>query len=492
MPRTQEHRAGEKINVIEENTVDRPWYEREYIRVDWSINYATDNYEYDTLSMIGAYGEVYLLDWGLSVALSPEAGMHLPQASTINRISGTPSYMAPEMAVAAASLIDERTDVYLLGAILHEIIVGRPRHLGKSSTEILISALYSVPYEYDDSVPKELVEICHKATHVDAAQRYESAEAFRSALELFLQRRHAIRLGHKAHRRLQELKVATHQPRDEDELLIHGLFRECRFGYRESLRVWEENQEALDGLQDTVETMIAFELARGDAKAARTLMGELLRPNEALQGRLDELQAELDAEEKRVEKLEQMTHDLDIEVGKGARSWAFLLVGILCGAVSGSLLLMERLELLTFNYTMSLSSGGFVALCVIGLILTTRQGFFQNRASRRVLITGSVLVVVMLVHPIGCMLLKTPPHQSLIQLMLLFSACIGVMAAMQDLRMFAASGVYLVAYVVAAAFPGRILELMTLANFFGPALIAWVWRPGARPHPLSEELQSGP
>ncbi|MFO0675235.1 MAG: hypothetical protein U0169_01795 [Polyangiaceae bacterium] len=50
--------TGEEINVVGENTSDRPWYERKYIRVDWSKNMVTDGYEVDTLSQIGVYGGV--------------------------------------------------------------------------------------------------------------------------------------------------------------------------------------------------------------------------------------------------------------------------------------------------------------------------------------------------------------------------------------------------------------------------------------------------
>ncbi len=52
--------TGEKINVVEENASDRPWYERQYMRVDWSKNLNTDSYDFDTLSFIGVYdGTVY-------------------------------------------------------------------------------------------------------------------------------------------------------------------------------------------------------------------------------------------------------------------------------------------------------------------------------------------------------------------------------------------------------------------------------------------------
>jgi len=50
--------TGEPLNIVEENTTDRPWNEREYIRVDWSSNLATDAYDFDTLAMMGIYGGV--------------------------------------------------------------------------------------------------------------------------------------------------------------------------------------------------------------------------------------------------------------------------------------------------------------------------------------------------------------------------------------------------------------------------------------------------
>jgi hypothetical protein len=51
--------TGEELNVIEENASDRPWYDRQYMRVDWSKNLNTDAYDFDTLSMLGAFGIDY-------------------------------------------------------------------------------------------------------------------------------------------------------------------------------------------------------------------------------------------------------------------------------------------------------------------------------------------------------------------------------------------------------------------------------------------------
>jgi hypothetical protein len=50
--------TGEQMNIVEENAYDRPWYQRQYMRVDWSSNESTDTYDFDTLSLVGLFGSV--------------------------------------------------------------------------------------------------------------------------------------------------------------------------------------------------------------------------------------------------------------------------------------------------------------------------------------------------------------------------------------------------------------------------------------------------
>jgi hypothetical protein len=56
--RSYNPQTGEEYNVIVENASDRPWYQREYMRVDWSKNQITDGYDFDTLSQIGIFGGI--------------------------------------------------------------------------------------------------------------------------------------------------------------------------------------------------------------------------------------------------------------------------------------------------------------------------------------------------------------------------------------------------------------------------------------------------
>ena len=87
--------------------------------------------------MIGAFGEVYLLDWGLALATGGEAGRHLQLAATTREIGGTLAYAAPEMFDLVAAPFSERTDIYLLGAMLFEITTGARPHAGSDAERLL-------------------------------------------------------------------------------------------------------------------------------------------------------------------------------------------------------------------------------------------------------------------------------------------------------------------------------------------------------------------
>jgi serine/threonine protein kinase len=95
--------------------------------------------------MIGGHGEVYVVDWGIAMALDDDGSGRLPIAAASREIVGTPSYMAPEMLAGDGTKLGVWTDVYLLGAMLHELIAGAPPHRGETIMAVLHAALSLEP-----------------------------------------------------------------------------------------------------------------------------------------------------------------------------------------------------------------------------------------------------------------------------------------------------------------------------------------------------------
>jgi PAS domain S-box-containing protein len=141
--------------------------------------------------MLGNFGEVIVLDWGLAklMDLPEEEAANTSRTSwnetqdaglTIQgEIIGTPAYMAPEQAEGRLNQIDERTDVYGLGAMLYEILTGQPPFAGSSTLDVLKKAIRdnpAPPRELWPEVPLALEEICLKALAKDPAERYARAE----------------------------------------------------------------------------------------------------------------------------------------------------------------------------------------------------------------------------------------------------------------------------------------------------------------------------
>jgi tetratricopeptide (TPR) repeat protein/predicted Ser/Thr protein kinase len=99
--------------------------------------------------MVGAYGEVYVLDWGLAKTraareeLRPEGGILPTHDAGLTRegaVFGTPAYLPPEQARGDLDAVTARSDVFALGGILLEILTGKPPHLGTTTDVVLRAA----------------------------------------------------------------------------------------------------------------------------------------------------------------------------------------------------------------------------------------------------------------------------------------------------------------------------------------------------------------
>jgi serine/threonine protein kinase len=163
--------------------------------------------------MVGDFGEVYVMDWGLAKLLGkgpgdcgqPSAGASTQVATSrgvdaqltqAGAILGTPAYMPPEQALGQP--VDERCDVYALGAILYEILTLTPPAGRGDRVPVLLRVAKGTiepPAQRAPArarqgwVPPELSAIALKALAKDPAGRYQSVEALKHDVELFLEGR---------------------------------------------------------------------------------------------------------------------------------------------------------------------------------------------------------------------------------------------------------------------------------------------------------------
>jgi eukaryotic-like serine/threonine-protein kinase len=159
--------------------------------------------------MMGRFGEVLVMDWGLAKALGKNA-LPMEQTESVadlsspdgeasqtmeGSIAGTPAYMSPEQAAGKISELNERTDIYSLGAMLYEILSGHPPYKGTSALDVVKQVLTAPPPSLSSGtygfrpIPRELKSICEKAMERDPGMRYASVQAMRDDLQNYLLQR---------------------------------------------------------------------------------------------------------------------------------------------------------------------------------------------------------------------------------------------------------------------------------------------------------------
>ena len=126
-----------------------------------------------------------VMDFGLAKDVTQDT-----RVTQSGALLGTPCYMSPEQ--AEGQKIDVRSDVYSIGAMLYELLTGRPPHRGDSLVEVLHSILRNEPIAIKQIVPgvhQDIVTICMQAMHKRPEKRYASARELEADIERFLEGR---------------------------------------------------------------------------------------------------------------------------------------------------------------------------------------------------------------------------------------------------------------------------------------------------------------
>ena len=430
--------------------------------------------------MVGAFGEVYVLDWGIAVSLREDSEGRLPLASDVREIAGTLCYMAPEMLDQNGARLSPRTDVYLLGAVLYEIVMGKPPHGGTTMLEVLHEVALSEP-AFDESAPEELVAICKRAMARAPEDRFATAEELRLAISAFLEHRGSADLARRARERMAELEQILAAPLGPDgegarRLALYDTFGQCRFGLREALRAWPDNVDARDDLQKAVTAMIEYELGHHDARAAAVLLAELAQPPAQLVARVSAAEKAREAERVRVDGLERRERDLDPRTGARTR----VLFGMLFGLVTAALAInaaqisdRERIGDVIFPLAI-------LALVAVFAVLT-RKSIWATAFNRRLFTTVAVMLVSQAALSAGAIVADVPSATIESLGLFVWATTFGVVAVHVDRRIGFAAGLCALGGVLGLAFPAIHFYVIAACSFFLFFSIGGIWRPMQAP-----------
>lgn len=200
-------------------------------------------------TMLGEFGEVLVMDWGLAVATA-----NFRKVGTITQttsMGGTPAYMAPEMAAGPVNIVSSASDIYLLGALLYEILTGQPPHTGKTVMKCLMAAARNeiAPTEHKG----ELIEIARRAMATKPADRYASVREFQNALRDYESHSESIALSARADEELIQARTSGD----------YQIFSRALFGFEEAAALWSGNPRVQQGVA-------AVRLAYAEAATAKS------------------------------------------------------------------------------------------------------------------------------------------------------------------------------------------------------------------------------
>lgn len=204
----------------------------------------------------GEVNDVHVLDWGVALDRAHDAPRR-PE------FQGSPSYAAPEMVEGGE--LDERTDVYLLGACLYEALTGVPPHREHTVEASLEAARRPVPAPEGD---EELVGIVIRALATDPEERWPDIGSLRAALEAWIAHSSSLVLVARARETLASLEELSPEEAPYQLDAAHGQLDAA-------LDLWPENPEAQKLAANIDARAFDLHLALGDLDLAARVHAQL-------------------------------------------------------------------------------------------------------------------------------------------------------------------------------------------------------------------------
>lgn len=423
--------------------------------------------------MVGAHGEVYLLDWGVAAPLGTR---------TQGTIHGTPAYMAPEQ--VGDGPLDARTDVFLLGACLHLLLTRQARNPGATVQEALCQAADPEPYEYGPAIDPELAAIAASACAADPDDRFPTAHALREALERYLEHRASVDATQRARLELSRLE---REVREFDHSLaanvaLHERFGLVRFGFEQALREWPANETARQGLHRALHTMARFELDAGDHATASALLAPLDDASPELLERIKAAQQDAAARARAGDALQALRREARFSGQDWGRSITTLLNA---GFVAAFLLYGAHFQ--AQGHTITLASNTLAVLAGTALfacgVYVFRDYLLDSLQYRRVIELLGALLPLLLFNR----LLASPLHLDFTQLLAMDLATVTALSTALAIFTYPIFWVTAVASFLGAALAmwnvAHALEIIATLYVAHHLWLAWLLRPTRRSDP---------
>ncbi|UJR84643.1 serine/threonine-protein kinase [Sandaracinus amylolyticus] len=428
--------------------------------------------------MIGEFGEVYVLDWGIALSLTHDHGGRILRAADATEMAGTPVYMAPEMVLAPPTGLDERTDVYLLGAILFEIVAGSAPHLAETPLAVLLQAARSepaIPADVDD----ELASIVRHAMARDRAARCASAEALKKALTAYLEHRGSLLLARDAEARLSALRAAIAGASDpEHRVRVAALFSECRFALEHALARWPDNPVASRALREAQLAMVEHELASRAPERAHEILAAIDAPPAELAQRVDEALSRASRAREEMEALAARGRQADPTIHHRARARINLAFGSVWVAIPLLGLVGERIGAGTWRGLAGLQI--VLAVSAIVAVVLGRDWIVATVFNRVAHLSFFVAVLATSAFHAAAYLVGLDPGTSEVLSIGVWLAISGMAVVALDARLGLIPLANLVALLVSARWPDARYVAMSAALFVLLVNAQWLYREQGR------------
>jgi WD40 repeat protein/serine/threonine protein kinase len=254
--------------------------------------------------MLGDFGEVLVMDWGL--ALSMTSFRKSGSITQTSSMGGTPAYMAPEMATGPIDRVGPVSDVYLLGAILYEIIAKKPPHTGKNVMNCLFAAAKNEIQPTTQS--GELLDIAMKAMATKMELRYPSVQEFQGAIRQYQSHSESIVLSTRAQ---QDLDAA-------EKSGDYQTYSRALFAFQEAAALWDGNTKARSGVSVAKLAYARRAMKKEDLDLAASLIDASDPSHAELHRQVVAAQRERDTRQQRLKNVRRMVAAMGVAIVFGA------------------------------------------------------------------------------------------------------------------------------------------------------------------------------